>query len=107
MCTECMVGMYSAYRNVLYNELGWKPSFFSVLKMYYFGFYFVSYIIILGWCLWQCLGLHYLPLFKYEYLMSVDFTVCKGKKIVKQYFYSLQKLLRFSLQSLFFRKVYL
>lgn len=72
MCTECMVGMYSAYRNVLYNELGWKPSFhlvfFNVLC------FFVSYIIILGWCLWQCLGIHSLPLFKYEYLMSVYIT---------------------------------
>lgn len=48
MCTECMVGMYFAYRNVLYNELGWKPSFFSVLKLYCFCFCFVSYIIIFG-----------------------------------------------------------
>lgn len=43
MCTECMVGMYSAYRNVLYNELGWKPSFhlvfFNVLCFFCFLYY--------------------------------------------------------------------
>lgn len=77
---------------------------FSVLKLYYFGFSFISYIIILGWCLWQCLGLHSLPLFKYEYLMFVYFIVCKGRNC-EAILYSLQKkLLRFRLQSFFLGK---
>lgn len=45
MCTECMVGMYSAYWNVLYNELGWKPSFFcfeTVLFLFLFCFLYYN-----------------------------------------------------------------
>lgn len=47
MCTECMVGMYFAYRNVLYNELGWKPSFFfcfeTVLFLFLFCFLYYNF----------------------------------------------------------------
>lgn len=45
-----MVGMYSAYRNVLYIELGWKPSFLfrfeSVLLLFLFCFLYYNFGVL-------------------------------------------------------------
>lgn len=58
MCTECMVGMYSAYRNVLYNELGWKPSFFCfkiVLFLFLFCFLYYNFGVLFVAVFWSTL----------------------------------------------------
>lgn len=97
-----MVGMYSAYRNVLYNELGWKPSFCcfkNVLFWFLFCFLYYNFGVVFV-AVFLCLNS--IPLFKYEYLMSV-YLVCKGRNC-EAILYSLQKLLRFGLQSLFLGK---